>query len=169
MSRTVGKLDVTLQSICDRIIAQVQLSSVAVFKAESCYLSLHPEHVGTSPGNFTCVVCPPEAGNFDEGMMDGGGASQATMHGDIRIGIHSPVQLDELNHEANWLKNASLGIMEIWRQVLKCLTTFDPVDGSGNEQLRDQLMPGGFQIQRRKKSIGYIIQNFKHVGDIDLT
>ena len=169
MSYADGKLDTILQAIVTRIIAQVSLSSSAVFNAASCYLSLMPDDTpAPNPGNFVCVVAASD-GNFDEPNIDGGGQYQATATLMVRVKIHSPVQLDEYNRDATFLTGATVGIIEIWRQVVKNLMTpWFPLDGSGNVCTRDPLMPAGFSFERRGRALGAIEQRFKLTFDLDV-
>jgi hypothetical protein len=169
MSYADGKLDSILQAIVSRIIAQVQQNSVPTFRAETCYLSMMPDDTpAPSPGNFVCVVAG-DAGNFEEGNIDGGGQFQATATMMVRVKIHSPVQLDEYNRDAIFLTDATRGILEIWRQVVKCLMTpFFPEDATNHVDTRDPLMPAAFRFERRGRALGAIEQDFKLTFDLDV-
>lgn len=165
MARDRAKFDEVMLAIVARLIDQVDGA-----RAENCYLSLNPEDTPSpNPGTFVFVVSPPMAGNFDEGMIDGGGAQQATNLGDLRIGIHSPVQLDETNRDTQFLTNSTLGILETWRQVVKALTPWSPGDAESDPMTRDPLIPSGFVIRRKNRSIGMVVQNFRLTFDLDLT
>ena len=161
MARTVGKLDAILLAIQARIIDQCSVT------AASCYIALDPNDVTNAPGDFVYVIAPA-SGAFDQSLMDGGGAQQATADTGVIVKIHSAVQLDEPQREEAFLTHATLGVIEKWRLLVKALTDWAPTSGS-DTLVRNPLLPAGFDIDRTSRGVGGIQQAFTFNFDLDLS
>jgi len=162
MARTSGKLDVILSAVAARIIAQV-----TGFTAANCYVSLNPENVVPSPGQFVAVVSPL-SGQFNEAYLDGGGQNQATADAGVSVRLYSPLALDEAHRDTQFLTHSAYGVLEQWRLIIKALAAWSPTSGA-DEIVRDPLLPAGFSLGRPTQGLGYIEQDFKFSFDLDLS
>lgn len=160
MARLKGDPVAILQAVVDRLIDQLGLTDA------TCYLSIDPDAVPSpSPGDLIFVVSPT-SGNFNEAMFDGGGQEQMTLDGGIVVKIHTPVQLDEPKHDALLVGQESRGVLRHATLTLKALANWSP-DKNGNELTRDPLIPSGFAIGRKSRSLGWVELTFKCSFDWD--
>ena len=163
MARQSGKLDEILNAIVIRLRDQI-----SDFNSSNCYLSMDPDAIPQSPGEFTCVVAPT-SGSFEEAFLDGGGQQQCTSAGGFVAKVHSPVQLDDLGRDVEFLTHDSLGLIELMRLVLKALVAWSPKDDLGNELTRDPLLPANFAFTRTRRSLGAVEITFHLSHDWDLS
>lgn len=164
MPRGSGKLDAILSAIVARLIAQVSGCNAA-----TCYLCLNPDAVPSpNPGDFVYVVAPT-GGEFDDALFDGGGQNQATVNAGVIVKIHSPVQLDEARHDAQFLTHSTLGVLEKSRLVMKALADWSPADGGANEITRNPLIPANYGITHSQRQLGAVELTFHLTYDWDLS
>lgn len=127
---------------------------------DSVFFSIDPDIESPPPssGQFFYIIAPL-SGTFDQGLLTGGGQSQATVQTGITVTAYSHAQLDQGQHDTLFLTDLSLSIVERWRHVLAALTDWTPTLNE-NEMTRDPLMPMGFEIVRPTRTLGGIRQSF---------
>lgn len=129
------------------------------------YISIDPDFVAPAPnsGTFFYVVSPMNGG-FNDAYLVGGGELQATAETGVSVSVYSALQLDQGQHDASFLTNLSLGIVERWRHILAALTNWTP---TLNDVLmtRDPLLPTNFGIKRHTRALGGIEQAFSLTFD----
>lgn len=163
-AHTVAKLEDILQAIVERIIDQV-----AGFTEANCYLSIDPNSTPEpNPGQFVCVVAPT-SGAFDEAKYDGGGEDQATINGGVVVKLHSPLQLDQPHRDGEFLRHTTLGVLRIWREIVKSLIWPWQLQIGDDDGTRDPLIPADYTFERRSRKLAAIEQTFKVNFDLDLT
>lgn len=151
-----------LSAVVDRLRAALTLDESA------CFLSLDPHVKLHSPADLTYVVSPL-SGSFNGAMIDGGGDQQVTTETGFTVTIRSYQQLDEAGHDAATLTDTSLGVLQACTQVLQALTTWEPKDGDGNELLRDQMAPTGYEFGKDGRDKMFLTLAFSTVFDWDLS
>jgi len=132
-----------------------------------CFLSLNPLVKVRGTGSLVYIVSPL-SGQFDGMMLDGGGQKQATVNGGLSVTIRSYQQLDEPGHDYTGLQDVSIGVLQAATNVLAALTVWDPLDGDGNQLLRDQLSPYGYEIGKDDRTKLFMQIGFNTVFDWDL-
>lgn len=157
-----AQLDKLLDLVVARLTDQIPECSEA-----NCFLTLNPDSVPASPGDFIFAVAPT-AGSFSGAYLNGGGQAQATADTGVIVKIHSPLQLDEPGRERAFLIDNTHSILKQWRRVLRALTDWSPAIGD-DQVTRDPLLPTAWSITRDDRRIGAIEQDFSVSFDMDLT
>lgn len=146
-------------------------SALNIAEAE-CFISLDPLAKLRSPGDLVFVVSPL-SGQFDQGMIEGGGREQVTADTGFTVTIRTYVQLDEAGHDVVALNDRDVGIMQAATDVLSALTLWEPLDASDNLLLRDMLSPSGYEIGKgsgnKNRTETYFQIAFKTVFDWGLS
>ncbi len=162
-------LNLILTQIVARLIAQVSNAN-----ASTCYISLDPDDLpAASSGEFIFVVTPAVSGQFDGGLFDGGGQSQATVRWPVIVTVWSTVIRDESGHDAQFLTHATLGVIAQGTLVLKALAGHDLQDAEDvpSEILAQPIFPSDAALDRRDppKGKGFMQFGFEVIFDWDLS
>jgi len=160
--RNKGDLAAILLAVVTRLRAQLDTAERPVNES-NCYLSLDPSARKKTASDLVFVV-GPSSGQFDEAMIEGGGVEQLTADIYIIVTIQSALQLDEAQREESFLTDSAMGVLKSATNVLAALATWDPSTTSGGDtllQVRDPLMPSGFEFSKEGKSKGSMTLTFK--------
>lgn len=141
MARTFGSPIDLLESVVDRLRGSLSLDEGA------CYLTLDPSAKARQSADLTYIVAPT-SGDFDQGLIEGGAIEQLTTRFGFTVTVQSAMKLDEAGHEATFLSHDSRGVLIAAKNVLKHLTNYDPVDGSGNRICRDPISPMNYSMEK---------------------
>ena len=168
--RNKGDLIAILRAVVTRLRAQLN-SGTRPVNESNCYLCLDPNAKKKTASDLVFVV-GPSSGSFDEAMIEGGGQEQLTADLYLIVTIQSALQLDEAQREEYFLTDAGLGVLGAGTDVLAALAVWDPSTTSGADtllQVRDPLMPSGFEFSKEGKSKGSMTLTFKCKFDWDVS
>ena len=168
MVRIDSKLDDILTSVLRRLIA-----NVADANESNCYLSMDEDALPLDwAADFVYAVCPT-GGEFDQQLMDGGGASQATSDDQLVVRVFSMTTLDQSRRDNLFLTHSTAGVIERMRQVVKALAMYDAEQVGDTEDtlLRNPLLPIRYSFGRGdgERIVGYGAIAFGYSHDWDLT
>lgn len=136
--------DTTFATVLTRVVARLQ-SSLSLTDA-TCYLTADRRRQPMSPPSVAFYTVAPGPGDFDQGMLDGGGREQLCANpATLYVTIWTKVQRDEPGHATAMLTDATDGLVALMDGVLESLCTHALLDGSGNEILREPLSPLGWE------------------------
>jgi len=142
---------------------------VSIFGGEgTCFLSLDPDQLPPSPGDMICIVAPLN-GTFGQDYFTGGGKEQMQVDSGFVVKIHSPLVLDEVQREADFLTDQSLGVISVARQVLNILSEWAPTNEDGDQIIRDLVSPSSFSFTRSNERIGAVELMFRLNFDWNVT
>lgn len=160
MARINGDPVVILEKIVARLKTQLSLTD------SQCYLTLDPNAKGYS--SDLVYIVSPMSGDFDPSYWEGGGTETLKTDWGISVTIRTAMQLDDAKQQAKFLTDNARGVFPKAKAVIAALAGFDPIDNSGDEQLRDPLIPAGFTLAKQGYRAGDIIVHFKCNFDWDL-
>jgi hypothetical protein len=161
--------DVIWPRIVDRLIDQITTATTS-----TCYLSLDPNRLPSpNPGEFIYVVTPAVSGQFDEGAFDGGGPDMATVRWPVVVTVHSIAMNDESGRDAEFIANATRGIVAKGTEVVKALAGHDLQDEEAPSQdlLAQPIFPDNAALDRDnpQKGSGLIQFGFMVIFDWNLS
>lgn len=151
-------LDIVLTRMVARLIAEIDDAT-----SSTCYISLDPNKLPSpNPGEFIYVVSPAQSGQFDEGAFDGGGQDSTTTRWPIVVTVHSMAIKDESGHDAEFISNATTGIVAKGTEVLKALAGHDLQDTEVPSQdlLAQPIFPDNAAIDRAEPAKGKGLMQF---------
>ena len=144
------------------------IDKVPEANSTTCFVSLDPNIRPPMPGQFFFVVTPP-AVNVDDGIFTGAGNNSLQLRQIFIVTINSTVQLDQTQHDAEFLMSQSLGIYDRWLQVLSALSDHDLIDGNSDAILNEPIRPSQAHPERPTREIGSIQTGFEICYDVDLS
>lgn len=136
--------DVRLATVMTRLIARLQTSLSGT--DANVFLVDDRRRLPLSPPGIPTYAVSFAGAEFDEGMFDGGGRNQLVANpATVYVSIWSRVQRDEEGHAGIKLTDATEGLLTLCHNVLDSLAGHMLLDGSGNEILREPIIPGGIE------------------------
>jgi hypothetical protein len=93
-----------------------------------------------SDPNLTYVIVYPDAGEFDQRLLAGGGEFQCNETAAIVVEVFSALAEDVTGQDSIWLTGAD-GISPSLKKVLKCLTDQPLLDTDGTEITTEPMRP----------------------------
>jgi len=164
----MARLHRDLKTILLAIVARLR-NEIEWCNESTCYFTLNPRAKPSNTGDRWITVSPG-GGKFDESQFAGGGRVLLTADSRFTVTIHSPVALDEVGHDTEFLMNESLGVLEAMDEVLEIFAEFDPLDPDGNEMLRQPICPDGWEEpERQSEWLGSLGVVFQIMFDWDLS
>lgn len=163
MARIDSRLDTILLAIIARLIDEVDDADEA-----SCYLAIDEQEIAGSADNFVLVVSPM-SGQFDDGALDGGGQLVATDYFDFSVTGYSTTMLDQTYQDTKALTDATLGLVQLHRDILQALTAHDLLNTDDENVLRDPILPRSYEFGRNGRGLCFVRQVFRLSFDWDLT
>lgn len=130
---------------------------IAEFKSpNTCYLVIDPDEFELPERQTLCLTIAPHAGEFDQGVFDGGGDDAILERSGFTVTIWSNIKLDRPDEKSIALNHASRGLVPLKKKLLKALAGFMPTDeDTGAPLLTDYIAPvaAGFPAVPRKNCI----------------
>jgi len=165
MPRDVG----TEEAILDAVIARIDSQLTEAVTADNIRLCLDWNQPPMTAGSI-CFLVGPGDGLFDQDLIEGGGAAQATFKGEIIVGIYTPIQIDIAQRHDHALKDATRGLLPLWRKVVKALLGWSP-GVADSELTRNPLLPSQrhFVTSSDGRKWHGVLQTFLLDYDVDLT
>lgn len=144
----------------DTIIAAVKTklcTTDTLFDANYCFLSLEPDQQTPPPTDLyaTLVVGPQRP---DQAVIRGAAAGTITpVNGELGVILWARLAVDQAGRDDLFVTDPTLGALAKWRQVLKSLQLFDPVNGSSDFLLMNpmRLADPGFLTRPRTNRPGW--------------
>lgn len=149
---TYGK-PTTITDILKAITAKVVADGLV--REEYCVVTMaQNEYFDNDPPADRFLLISPRFFPPNEKHVTGGGRLLYGIDGTIETRFWNRYEVDIANADKLAIENASLGLDEAWRGILKSLLMFSPVDAEGGTQsiLREpmRLSPGGFEFTDRR-------------------
>lgn len=137
MARIATNQIAVLEAVIARLIAAVD-----GFSARNCILTAQPpqEPPENIHGDYFATVSPTN-GRFDEGVHEGAGIEGTLEYAGVVIVIFSRIKLDRVGHDTALLTDASRGLLELKRLILRALSGHDLMDESGDSLLANFMAP----------------------------
>lgn len=144
--------DRAFDAIMDRIKAEIDEFS----KPNLCFLVADPDQFTPSERQNLCLTVAPHAGEYDQGVFDGGGDDGVLERSGFTVTVWSTIKMDRPDEQTQAMRDAKRGLFPLKKKILKALSGYMPADtSSGAPLLTDYIAPvsAGFPQVARKGCI----------------
>lgn len=149
------------KAVIEAVVARL-IDQISVFNAKTMFLADSADAASSQPKKdkiWGCVI--PMQGTPDDREFEGSGPAGLLERTGVTVIVFSNKRLDQAGESAIYMTDASSGLLELKRQVLKALCDWIPVDGSDNQLLVNAVQP--LHCDPPQKSTG------DKVGDLAIT
>lgn len=154
-----------LSAISAQVADSLELDSAQMF------VSLEDDKLGDYPSFAQFVQISPRRGTIDQKFEASSGQVLITM--EIVVHLYQELGLDVAFSNQEMLNNATSGITESLRAILKSLNQFSPVASAQDEQsiVTEPMRPSGFDFMPRRATNSFAVVRSSHLVSfiMDLT
>jgi hypothetical protein len=121
------------------------------------FIALEEDQVQPPPDDNYLVLIP---GTQQPDMPAIGGAAAATItpfNGEFGAIFWARLSIDQAGRDDSYITDKSLGVLELWRKIMKALQLWDPVNVNGDYLLEEpmRMTAGGFRFGKRVPRTGW--------------
>lgn len=166
----MARVDVQQDEVLERFVAR--LRDQLNLGPSHCFIVSDPAlRVPPPVGGEYFVTVAGGAGQFDDGMQDGGGAEQLMETWTVTVTVYTRVKLDQSGHDDKLLVDTNRGLLRLKRPVLKALVGHDLVTEDGDNNFLRRFLYAiscGHPQYDAGKAIGWLSIDFGVAWDWDL-